>query len=329
MNTFLGKTFHWFVGVVEDRQDPLQLGRVKVRVLGIHTKDKVQLPTADLPWAEVIGSTSSASVSGIGFTNLGLVEGSWVFGFYKDEDMQAAMILGSLYGNPTTLADSSIGFNDPNGIYPKYINASDVNAKARGTSTDKTNAYSTSGLTDPYAAVYPYNKVYESERGHTIEIDDTTDAERLSLMHKDGYFIEWSANGQRLDYSDKRTDYSTTYTGITGAYTQTTAAYSLTTASYNQTSSTININGSSITTSASGDINMTASGAFNVNASTFSITTPSGTMTFGDNATATFAGDYTLNIGGTYTRIANEANVTPRTDKDQQISSVVAALALA
>ena len=40
-----------YYGVVESRADPKQLGRVKVRVLGIHTEDKVLLPPADLPWA--------------------------------------------------------------------------------------------------------------------------------------------------------------------------------------------------------------------------------------------------------------------------------------
>ena len=31
-----------FIGVVEDRNDPLQLGRVKVRAYSIHTEDKSQ-----------------------------------------------------------------------------------------------------------------------------------------------------------------------------------------------------------------------------------------------------------------------------------------------
>ena len=40
-----------YYGVVESRADPKQLGRLKVRVLGLHTEDKVLLPTNDLPWA--------------------------------------------------------------------------------------------------------------------------------------------------------------------------------------------------------------------------------------------------------------------------------------
>ena len=39
-NYFMGQDgFVWFIGVVEDRNDPSKLGRVKVRCLGFHTED--------------------------------------------------------------------------------------------------------------------------------------------------------------------------------------------------------------------------------------------------------------------------------------------------
>ena len=44
----------FYIGVIEDRHDPEQTGRFRVRVLGLHTEDKVQLPTSDLPWATVL-----------------------------------------------------------------------------------------------------------------------------------------------------------------------------------------------------------------------------------------------------------------------------------
>ena len=38
---FMGmEGFVWWYGVVEDRKDPLYLGRVKVRCIGFHTDDK-------------------------------------------------------------------------------------------------------------------------------------------------------------------------------------------------------------------------------------------------------------------------------------------------
>ena len=49
---FMGKNgFVWWVGVVEDRKDPLQLGRCRVRILGFHTEDTNELPTENLAWA--------------------------------------------------------------------------------------------------------------------------------------------------------------------------------------------------------------------------------------------------------------------------------------
>ena len=45
---FQGKDgFVWWNGVVENRKDPLFLGRCKVRILGWHTEDKSMLPTKD------------------------------------------------------------------------------------------------------------------------------------------------------------------------------------------------------------------------------------------------------------------------------------------
>ena len=50
MANFMGKDgFIWWQGVVEDRHDPLFLGRCRIRILGWHTKDKSQIPTESLP----------------------------------------------------------------------------------------------------------------------------------------------------------------------------------------------------------------------------------------------------------------------------------------
>ena len=89
--------FTWFVGVVEDRADPKKVGRVKVRCLGYHTKDKVKLPTTDLPWAHVMNPITSATVSGVGQTPLGVVEGTWVVGFFTDGDEAQMILLSSRF----------------------------------------------------------------------------------------------------------------------------------------------------------------------------------------------------------------------------------------
>jgi GH24 family phage-related lysozyme (muramidase) len=90
----------FYTGVVEDRMDPLKLGRCKVRVVGIHTELKNILPTEDLPWAYPMQSLNSAAISGIGDAPLGPVEGTWVIIFFQDQDSQLPIIFGTLGGIP-------------------------------------------------------------------------------------------------------------------------------------------------------------------------------------------------------------------------------------
>ena len=91
--------FIWWFGVVEDRNDPLALGRVRVRVYGYHTEDKTKLPTLDLPWAYCIQPVTSASAGGIGSSPTGPIEGTWCIGFWRDPDfMQEPMVWGTLPG---------------------------------------------------------------------------------------------------------------------------------------------------------------------------------------------------------------------------------------
>jgi len=114
-NYFMGADgFVWFTGVVEDRNDPSKLGRVRVRCLGYHTESLEDLPTSDLPWAHVMQSTDNPAMQGLGNTPSFLVEGSWVLGFFLDAtEKQQPIIMGSLPGIPQDVADHTKGFNDP------------------------------------------------------------------------------------------------------------------------------------------------------------------------------------------------------------------------
>ena len=133
MSDFMGQEgFVWFVGVVEDRDDPERLGRVRVRCLGYHTENKTLIETEDLPWANVMGPTDTPSMNGLGHTPPFIVEGSWVLGFFRDEEFQQPIVLGTLPGFNTEERDVTKGFNDPNGVYPKTIGDSDVSLLARG-----------------------------------------------------------------------------------------------------------------------------------------------------------------------------------------------------
>ena len=216
--------FVWFTGVAEDRNDPSKLGRVRVRCLGLHTENKVDIPTEDLPWAHIMQSTNNPSMQGLGNTPTFLVEGTWVVGFFLDAvEKQQPLIMGTLPGNPQAVADTTKGFNDPNGTYPSEkithsnhpIKESDVNRLARN-DTDKAHvvvsakntaktstvptANSSTTWNEPdsaYAAAYPKNHVLETESGHIKEYDDTSGQERIHEYHTKGTFYEIDKDGNK------------------------------------------------------------------------------------------------------------------------------------
>ena len=102
--SFLGQDGTTFaIGVVEDRHDPEKLGRVRVRWLGLHTDDKFNILTKDLPWSQVVQSNSGNSIAGVG-KNTNLIEGTWVIGFAKGSESSDWFIMGTLPGLNTTTA---------------------------------------------------------------------------------------------------------------------------------------------------------------------------------------------------------------------------------
>ena len=142
---FLGiSEFKWFVGVVEDRHDPQKLGRLRVRCLGIHTSDKTKIATADLPWASVSLPTTASGISGLGQSPSFIVEGSWVWGYFRDGSdlLQELVIVGTLPGKPSELGKTASGFYDPNSrldadgqptgvsVYPENKDEPDTNRLA-------------------------------------------------------------------------------------------------------------------------------------------------------------------------------------------------------
>lgn len=116
-----GGGFAWFTGVVEDIDDPMEMGRYRVRCFGYHNADKTAkngIPTKELPWATTMLPVTSASMSGVGQSATGLLCGTWVIGFFRDGiNAQDPVIMGSI---PTisTKVNYSDGFTDPNERYP-------------------------------------------------------------------------------------------------------------------------------------------------------------------------------------------------------------------
>lgn len=214
----LGQNSNFFVGVVESRDDPEKIGRVKVRIYGLHDKNKTVndstgrgIPTDDLPWAHPVNTIHSGSMSGIGETPHQLVEGCHVLGVSLDGDhYNNLLIMGTLNGIHGEKPSTSKGFSDPSGFYPidDRISEPDTNRLARNEKIGETivkkkkdnvdtgvpTANGASGTWDepktPYAAEYTKNHVYESEAGHFQEFDDTKGAERLHRFHGPSHTFE-------------------------------------------------------------------------------------------------------------------------------------------
>ena len=91
---FVGKDgFTWWIGAVENRADPLAIGRCQVRIFGWHNTDTTKLPTQDLPWSHPmypINDSKKFSAPKIG---------TWIFGFFLDgENAQQPVMIGILPG---------------------------------------------------------------------------------------------------------------------------------------------------------------------------------------------------------------------------------------
>lgn len=84
----------FWVGIVEDNSnDPLKLGRCKVRIIGLHSFDGTELPTYGLPW-----SLPSFALNGSKTFTVPNIS-DWVIGFFLDgKSKQNPVMTGTLPG---------------------------------------------------------------------------------------------------------------------------------------------------------------------------------------------------------------------------------------
>jgi len=205
--------FRWFFGIVEDRDDPKKIGRLRVRIFNVHPftssgePDKVDVPTDHLPWAIPVNSIISAGIldsskDGVGLSPTGIMLGTTVFGFFADgNECQTPIILGTSAG--------IVGSEEDNEL-PK--SAIGINSAGSLKSSKQISAASPfpGEPSSPYSAKYPYNKVLRTESGHLIEVDDTVSKERIHIMHKSGTYVEIDQAGQVVIKSvDNRFDVTT------------------------------------------------------------------------------------------------------------------------
>lgn len=182
--------FRWFVGSVVDRKsDPQKLGRVRVRIYGVHD-DVASTPDNELPWASIVNLPISASANQVGVSPLGIMEGTVVVGFFADgTEGQLPMILGTIAGVP----NNDVNKHDVAKLAREENDLAETKTQQRVIGELVTEPVS------PYAAKYPFNKVLRTERGHVIELDDTENKERMHMYHRKGTYTEIDQEGRRVD----------------------------------------------------------------------------------------------------------------------------------
>ncbi len=161
-----------FMGVIEDVEgDPLELGRVKVRIMNENDVD-TPTPLEDMQWCTILMPMTTPSVEGVGTSPTWALVGSHVIGIYLDGMTKRLPLLIGTF--------NMIPEND--------INRHDVSKLARGENTVTIEQLGPEPAS-PFAAKYPHNKVVTTKGGHIIEIDDTEGEERLHIYHKSGSYV--------------------------------------------------------------------------------------------------------------------------------------------
>jgi hypothetical protein len=127
---YYGDQTRWFLGeVVKVKDDPLKLGRVKVRVYGVHD-DKKLITDAHLPWAQIVVPVTQGVHEGKG-QYLGILVGTQVFGIFLDgQNSQLPMVIGTVpkEGDANPKADANYPTNKvyetETGHYKEYDDTS-------------------------------------------------------------------------------------------------------------------------------------------------------------------------------------------------------------
>jgi len=221
----------FFIGVIENRDDPQRQGRVQVRAFGVHgLNDKV--PTQALPWATCLVNDLFNQIPD---------ENDFVFGLFIDgRDAQQPIIIGTVptqYNeaiNPETKGWGVITEQpelNSRATQPENLGQPHLSRLERGEELQKTHLHGqkmarvtkVTVADDPeggqswdepdpgYQAAYPYNRVIQSAR-HIVELDDTPGSERITITNTEtqsyvqigsGGNIVTKATGARFDVTDE------------------------------------------------------------------------------------------------------------------------------
>jgi hypothetical protein len=125
---FLGSSFLWWVGQIADDstwRENINSGnyedkysipgwgkRYKVRIIGLHDQGETEIPSDQLPWANIMYPVTGGGFQANSGASSQLRQGNMVFGFFLDgQDQQVPVIMGVLGNNSQTELSQIIGDN--------------------------------------------------------------------------------------------------------------------------------------------------------------------------------------------------------------------------
>ena len=207
-----------YLGVVEKIWDPLKMGRVRVRVFGIHTEIKKWaglkgLPVEKLWWAMPMFPVQSPTIDQLCDFQVPK-QGSIVLCTFLDPYYQKLVYLGTMPRIPLEKPRWSKGFSDPDGEHPNLLGESPISRLARNEKIGDTiiplkrervrTGVDCNGITwdEPpteYNTQYTKNRVIHTEE-HRIEIDDTPGYERIHFWHGAETCDEYFPNGDKVEW---------------------------------------------------------------------------------------------------------------------------------
>jgi len=192
-----------FRAVVEDNKDPDLLGRVRIRVEGVHSPKLANVKTEELPWTECMQPLNQANTLG---TNTYMKQGTWCYCTPMNDSFTEFIILGTIKGlyNEVPIQDddgAKIGFRDPDLIYPTRLTVPD-NPLSSGKPNEKNPVQprvEVAEFKEPVdtspSTVYPNNEVFEDYNGNIVEIDGSDGNSRIRIQHSTGARVEINTKG--------------------------------------------------------------------------------------------------------------------------------------
>lgn len=177
----------FYRGVVIDVSDPTESGRIRIKVYPMfeHVDDDV------LPWAIPADSTFGGAAN-VGSAAIPIVD-SHVFCFFENGDFRYPVYFASAPAIQNDVPDiPTLSREDDGTVAAIDAVASKGVSTAFGGSWDEPDS--------AYAPTYPKNKVFRSETGIVIEIDDTPDNVRFHVYHPSGTRIETDNDGNVVEH---------------------------------------------------------------------------------------------------------------------------------